>query len=126
MTFADIHRKTIRAAQNLQKRGVTSNQVFGIMADNVANLAPIVFASLCLGCPINPLHTGVEKSDVIRMFKLTEPSLVFCDVKVYDLIAECLMELKITAKVFTFNGGTDDSESVENLFIETGIESEFV
>lgn len=126
MTFEDIRLKTIRAAQNLQARGYKSNQVFGILAGNVTNLPPIVFASLCLGCPINAMHTGVDRPNIVRMFEMTEPSLVFCDVKVYDLVVECLMKLGNVAKVFTFNGTKGDSESVDCLFNETGIEEEFV
>lgn len=126
MTFEDIRLKTIRAAQNLQDRGYKPNQVFGIMAENVANLPPIVFASLCLGCPINAMHTGVEKPNIVRMFEMTKPSLIFCDIKVYDLVEECLKKLGNNAKVFTFNGTKGNSESVDCLLNGTGIEEEFV
>lgn len=96
------------------------------MAKNVALLPPIMFASLCLGCPINALHTNVEKSDVIHMFEMTEPSIIFCGIEVYDLVSECLADLHNKAKVFTFNGTKGDSEAVERLFEETGIEEDFV
>lgn len=125
-TFGHLRMKTIRSAQNLLARGYKSKQVFGIVAENVAHLSPIVFASLCLGCPINTLNTGVEKASLIRSFKVTEPSVVFCDVKVYDLVAECLTQMGSNVKVFTFNGTKRDSEQVENLFMETGIEEDFV
>lgn len=96
------------------------------MAENGAHLSPIVFASLCLGCPVNALHTEVEKPNVIRMFGMTEPSIVFCDVKVYDLVVECLMDLDNSAKVFTFNGHKGKSEPVEILFEATGTAEDFV
>lgn len=100
--------------------------MFGIVAENVAHLPPIVFASLCLGCPINPFNTGVDKAYLIRAFQMTEPCIVFCDVKVCDLVTECLREMGSNARLFTFNGTKGDSESVESLFEETGIEEDFV
>lgn len=72
------------------------------------------------------MYTGVDKPGLIRMFEVTEPSIVFCDNKAYDLVADCLMHLKNKAKVFTFNGTNGNSEPAEVLFEETGIEEEFV
>lgn len=96
------------------------------MAGNVAHLAPIVFASLCLGCPINPLNIKMEKATVAHMLQLTQPRLVFCEIKMYDFIVDVLAELKIDASIFTFNGSKGDSIPVENLFAETGSEENFM
>lgn len=96
------------------------------MVENVANLSPIVFAAFSLGCPINALHTSVEKANLIHMLRMTEPSVMFCDVKVYDLANECLKELENDAKIFTFNGTKGNSKAVESLFKQTGTEEDFV
>lgn len=96
------------------------------MSGNVAHLAPIVFASLCLGCPINPLDAKMEKSTVLHMIQLTQPRLIFCEIKVYDLIVEVLTELNMNAKVFTLNGITGNSISVDVLLVETGNEENFM
>lgn len=126
LTFEEIRLKTIRIAQNLQSHGYKSKQVIGLMVDNVPNLCPIVFAAYSLGCPINALSTTVEKADVKRMLGITEPSVIICDIKVYDLIKECLVELKNDAQIFTFNGTKNDSVAVECLFEKTGNEENFV
>lgn len=117
--------KTIRAAQNLQKRGYKSKQVFGFMTGNFPDVSPIAFASLCMGCPINA-QSSTWKPDMLRMLGITEPDLIFCEVEVYDVMVECLTELGNKAKIFTFNGTKGDSEPVQNLFEETGIEEEFM
>lgn len=96
------------------------------MCGNVAHLAPIVFAALCLGCPINPLDMQMEKLSVSHMLQLTQPRLIFCESQVYDLIVEVLTELKMDTKIFTFNGRKADSIPVDILFVETGIEENFV
>lgn len=125
-TFEGIRLKTIRAAQNLQKRGLLRpKQVIGIIAGNVADLAPIVFASVCLGCPISSMPTWWKRY-IIGMLQKTEPTLVFCEVKLYDMVVESLEEVGSKAKIFTFNGTKGDSEAVESLFKETGTENDFV
>lgn len=127
LTFDEIRLNTIRAAQNLQRKGCQPKQfVIGIVADNSIHLSSIVYASICLGCPINALNTVIEKQDVIRMFGITRPSVVFCDVNLYDLIANCLNELTNNAKMYTFNGAKGNSEAVENLFKATGTEDDFM
>lgn len=116
----------IRAAQNLQRRGFEPKQVFGIMSENVAHLAPIVLAAFCLGCPINPMFSSVEKTDIIRMFQISKPSVIFCEARLYDLAVDCMNQLGNSAKIFTFNGIRGDSEAVESLFTETGTEEDFL
>lgn len=118
--------KTIRAAQNLQNRGYTSKQMIATVARNVADLAPIVYASICLGSTIVPLNKTSGKQTIVYMFKLTEPKLVFCEIGMYDLVVECLCEAGISPKIFTFNGAADKSEDVKSLFRETGTEDDFV
>ncbi|XP_031621711.1 4-coumarate--CoA ligase-like 7 [Contarinia nasturtii] len=126
LTYDELRMKTIRAAQNLQKRGYHSKEVFGIVAKNSHHLAPIVFASLAIGSAVNSLDPSFGKTELLHMLKIITPTLIFCDVESYDLLKECLVELKNDAKIFTFGGSTDDSEQVENLFVETHNEAEFV
>ncbi|XP_055325950.1 uncharacterized protein LOC129579797 isoform X2 [Sitodiplosis mosellana] len=126
ITFAEMRMHTISMAENLQKRGCQPKQVIGIMADHTDHLSSVILASLGLGCPSNVLGISVEKSDIIKMFRLTEPSFIFCEVEKYDLMKECLKELNNDAPIFTFNGTKGDSESVESLFEVTGTEDIFI
>lgn len=116
---------TIRAAQNLQRRGYKPKQVISIISGNVPQLAPIVFASLCLGGPVNTIPT-TPKREILRILEMTKPDLVFCEIRVFHLVQKCLLDLQLNAKIFTLNGSADDIESVDKLFVETGIEEEFV
>lgn len=112
--------KTVRVAQNLQTMGYQPKQVFSFMAKNSEHLAPTVFASFCIGCPVNTMDTSFGKTETIHMLKITKPRLMFCDVEVYQMVAECLEELKNDAKIFTFGGQVGKSKAVESLFAETG------
>lgn len=118
--------KTIRAAQNLQKLGFESKSVFGIISNNGPHLAPIVFASLCLGCIIHPIDPLFRRVELKHLIDTTESKMFFCDISVYDLLIKCLNELNVTAKIFTFNGKRGASTPVEDLFIATNNEENFL
>lgn len=96
------------------------------MAKNSRHVAPIVFASLAIGCPINTLDSSFGKTEVIHMMTITKPVLVFCDVKCYQTVDECLKKLNNDAIIFTFGGIFGRSQSVETLFEETQNENQFM
>lgn len=126
MRFDELYSKTVRAAQHLQTLGYESKQIFGLMAKNSRHVAPITFASMAIGCPVNSLDPSFGRTELIHMLNITKPVLMFCDKACYSLLKRCLEELGNKAKVFTFEGSEDDSEPVENLFTETFKENEFM
>lgn len=125
LTSAFIRRQTVRAALNLQKIGCNKGDIFGIVAKNSHYLAPIVYASLCIGCPINTLDPSFTKLELMHMLSISRPKVMFCDASVYDLVQECLNDLGNTAKVFTFSGQSGKSIRVEDLFEDVEGESTF-
>lgn len=106
--------------------GYQSKQVFGFTAENSHHVAAIVFASIDIGCPVNTLDPSFGKAEIMHMLNITKPVLMFCDIKLFDMIQECLNELGNDAKIFTFGGSKSGSEPIENLFAETQTESDFV
>lgn len=126
LTYDDIRLRTIRVAQNLQAHGYKTKQVFGVMARNSQHLAPIVFASLSLGCAVSTLDPSFAKMELLHLLKTTQPKLMFCELESSDLVRECLNELNNSAKIFTFGGSKDGTESAESLFLETNKENDFV
>lgn len=126
MTFDEIKTETIRAAQNLQALGCKPKQLFTIIARNSQHLAPITFASIAIGCPINALDVSFGKTEIIHMLKITKPAVVFCDSDCYKLVDECLVELENEARIFTFGERVGRSEPIESLFRETHKENQFM
>lgn len=125
MTFSEIRLKAIRAAQNLQKRGLEPRQKFCFMIENHDDLVALLLASIGLACPIVPLCPILSKDEIGRILAKIKPPIIFCDAKSYDLLKEVLNESKLNTKVFTFEKHTSDVESIESLFIETGEENSF-
>lgn len=126
MSFDDIKIATIRVAQNLQTIGCKPKDVFMIIGKNSHQVAPITFASIAIGCPINALDLSFRKTEVIHMMKITQPKIVFCDVAYYELVDVCLRELGNNASIFCFGGIVGRSKSVDSLFKETHKESLFM
>lgn len=60
LTNTEIRQKTIRVAQNLLKLGITKNDVLGFCTRNSHYLAPVVFGSMVIGAPVNPLDPSYE------------------------------------------------------------------
>lgn len=125
MTFDDLRLESIRAAQNLQRRGFLSHQVFGFLARNSDHLASILIASICLACPIAPMHPMLSKQEIVRFLAKTKPTVIFCDASSWCQLNEALEELNLNVKVFTFGEKVDGLERVEDLLMETGEESSF-
>lgn len=125
-TFDEILVKTIRVAQNLQKFNYEPGNVVGVIANNNPDLAPILFASFCLGYPVSPIDASFGKTELKTILKITKPLIYFCELSAYDLLDSCLRELGLDGEIFTFKGQRRRSTAVETLFAETGIESDFL
>lgn len=121
LSFREIWANTICVTQNLQKRGFLPGQVFTFLVHRPDHLVSIVLASICLGCPINPLHPMLSQDELVRVLKKTEPAVIFANIDYHSRIDEVLKILGIKTKIFTFDGRTDGSEPVENLFKETNV-----
>lgn len=79
-----------------------------------------------MGCPINVLDTSFGKHEITHMLSITKPSLVFCDVDVYENLIDSLGEAGIKSDIITMNGKLESCRQVEDLFAETGLEKDFV
>lgn len=121
-----MRRQTIRAAMNLQNLDYRQGDIIGIVAKNSHFVAPIVYASMCIGCPLSALDPSFSKPELLHMLAITKPKLMFADVNMYDLLQECLQELGNDAHIFTFGGQSGRSIPVKTLFEETSGESAFM
>lgn len=126
MTNEEIRLKTIRAAQNLLKIGYRDGDIIGIIARNSHHLAPIVFAALSIGCPITTLDTSWTTQEIVHIFGKIKPKVVFCDEENVRTVKDSMDHLVLKAKLFTFGNETKLSRSVDDLFVTTKKEDEFM
>lgn len=126
VTFEEMHMKTVRAAQNLQKLNHTKDEMFVMITKNNHDVAPICMALLCIGQPFYTFRRSFDESEAIQMLEMMKPKVIFCEIEVYAMIKKCATHLGSDARIYTFCGKIADSFAVEDLYAETGIEEEFV
>lgn len=152
MTNREIRWRTIRAAQNLTKLGIGSNDVIQVIASNHHYLAPLMFAALTIGAPINAIavqftkgiqihshkknvekiistaqsfdtHSRYFTDEIVHMLKIAKPKLILCDFSILGNVRESLRQLQIDLPILTFDGSAEGVQNVEVLFDETNEES---
>lgn len=96
------------------------------MAANTDDLLPIYLASIGLACTTVPLHSILTKDEIIPILMKVQPSVIFCDDSSYVQLNAALIETQLKPKIFIIGDRIDGVESIENLFIETGDERDFV
>lgn len=126
MTFEELYVKSVRAAQNIQKLGYHRGDIFAVISKNNHDLSSIVMALLSTGHPFNTLDPSFTEIEMTHMLNLTKPKLIFTELESYEIVKQSLQNVNNDAKIYTFGGQIEDSLPVENLFVETGIESEFM
>lgn len=126
MTYDELYTKSVRAAQNIDKLNYKRGDIFAVISNNNHELAPIVTALLSTGHPFNTLDPLFTETEMTHMLGLTKPKLVFSEVQSYAAVKKSLRNLNNDAKILTFGGKIGDSFAVEDLFVKTGIESEFM
>lgn len=125
LTNGDLYTKTVRAAQNLQRLDLEKSDVIAVLANNSHHVAPIIFAALCLGCPINTLDTISTKPEMMNMLRITNPKVVFCDVSAYEVVSSSLQDVGNYAEIYTFGGYRGKSIAVEEMFAEPSNKSDY-
>lgn len=75
-----------------------------------------------MGNPLNALDITFSETEIIHMFGITKPKAVFCELDVLKTVQRSLSKLNNSAIIFTFDGSTDETISVADLFISTGKE----
>lgn len=91
--------------------------MFIFYTNNTADIPAIVFAALCLGCPVTAYVSFATKRENLHYLNVTKPKYVFCDSKSYENLNGCFQELGYEPTFFTFEGQADgNARSFESLF----------
>lgn len=113
------------AATNLRKFGCKRGSKVFLFSDNIADLPPLIFAAICLGCPLVPLVVSATQSQCEYFMNITKPEFAICQVEGYPMLKSCFKNLEFNAKIFTIDGQIDDSISAQLLFQSSDNELHF-
>ncbi|XP_055309667.1 uncharacterized protein LOC129573305 [Sitodiplosis mosellana] len=125
-TFDELHTLTVRVAKRLRNFEFEKGQVIFFLTNNSADIPVLVFAAMCLGCPVASLPSFHSKMEYFQHLSAVKPKYVFCDLEYYAIMKDCISNLKIEAKFFTFGGQIEESVSINNLFEKDNIDLYFV
>lgn len=103
ITCRQMYQKSVNIASYLQALNFNEGDVAGLVALNTDELAPVIFACLTLGLPINSLVPTLSESEMIYVYSNTKPKLIFCDADVVQKMEAVVKELPTDCVIFTLD-----------------------
>jgi acyl-CoA synthetase (AMP-forming)/AMP-acid ligase II len=114
VSCGEMYIRTIKMAKYLQSLGLKEGDVVGFMARNSENVAPVIFACLTLGLPINPITVFSSKDEILHMFGKTKPTVIFCDAQNLELLKSAGTNAKIVTLIEKYEDYPFVDEILEN------------
>ncbi|KAL7025582.1 hypothetical protein ACKWTF_013545 [Chironomus riparius] len=115
VTCKQMYDRSIKIAKYLTKCGMKEGDLIGFVTANTENLAPIVFACFTLGLPINPLSPIMNVKDIVQMFSMTKPKMIFCDAENVKVVQNAVDEMKSEANILTVMDKVDGYECITEI-----------
>ena len=115
MTCGEMFSRSVKIVKFLQTLRLEQGDVVGIIATNTENLAPVVFACLTLGLPINPLDPLLLETEIVYMFAKTRPKIVFCDFDVLQKVKNSIEKIEIEPKIVTLIEKVEGMDFVDDI-----------
>ncbi|XP_055585032.1 uncharacterized protein LOC129737891 [Uranotaenia lowii] len=125
VTCQELRLQTIRIAQNLSLEGIQPGDVVTMAANNGELVAPVTFACLALGVPLNTLDPGFDRDDLAHMLATVRPKAVFCDREGLGEMVAAIEMVGLNPLLVTFGGRVDGMLSVTDFLKPTGREEWF-
>ncbi|XP_044743981.1 uncharacterized protein LOC123306150 [Chrysoperla carnea] len=101
-TFGELRLNSIRCALKMKQDGLKRGDMIMICGRNHLDLVVPFLGAMYLGVTINPLHPDYSRNEILRMIKITEPKIIFCDQECTNLMTELITEAKLQSKIVTF------------------------
>ncbi|GAB0095828.1 hypothetical protein DMENIID0001_112580 [Sergentomyia squamirostris] len=114
-TNGEIMDLTLKIAYNLTMMGFKQGQVICYVCDNTHDLTPAVLAGFFLETPINAIDTIFPSNEILHMFRIVQPKVVFCDDHVVHKVQTLLSELENDAKIFIIGKSVTGFQNIREL-----------
>lgn len=99
----DMYERSIKIFKYLHAMGLSQNDVAGFLAVSSENLFPTVIACLTYGLPINALSDLMKPDDLVYMWSITKPKVIFCDTAYLPMVKEAVEIMKNGCKIITLS-----------------------
>lgn len=84
ITCGNMYARSLKLANHLAQCCYKQGDIVGLISHNNDNVAPIIFACLALSLSINPLATTMNVDDMIHIYSMTRPQIIFVDSTVFE------------------------------------------
>lgn len=85
------------------------------MSANSPNVMALLFACLFSGFPVNGVDSSFEVADVIHIWSITRPKIVFCESRCYSLVKDALKEIGLDSQIIILDTPTtNETTSIED------------
>lgn len=118
--------KSIRIAQNLQKRNLTSNDVIASCSYNTLESDLPFFAAAYIGVPIASFDPSLTPEEITHMLRQVTPKLIFCGIESVELMEDALRISGVESEIVVFEnvgGNSHFSEFLISCGSEEGFEA---
>lgn len=93
----EILRNSVRMSLHLRDLGLKEGDVIGVTAGNTRYISQLIVAALTNGYPISTID---PYQDLVHVFSLTEPKLIFCDQSHLEIVKKCVVQLNNTPRIY--------------------------
>lgn len=127
MTASEMRLRSIRIGQNLMnKAGVKSGDMIVLIARNNDNIASLMYACMSIGTPFMPLDGFFEVPDMIHMFKIFKPNMIFCELGRLNTVKIALSQMLLNIPIITFDKSEEENvQCIDDYLLPTGNEDNF-
>lgn len=123
-TYADLLKMSIRIAQHMQARGISSGDVVTLCSRNIMESYATFLAILYLGAYAASLDPTLSGSDVELLLKQVEPRLIFCGTESINLVETALNNIQMKCEIVVY-GESKKHLSFSQFITKTGTENSF-
>lgn len=118
VTCSEMYDRTVKIAKYLIRCGIKTGDKTGFIVRNTENVTPTLFACFVLGLPINPLTVDMLETDIVRMYSVFKPKVIFCDAENLSVVQNAINEMKSDAQIITIENQVSGYECLNEILKE--------
>lgn len=118
LTCAQLSDMMTKIARSLVRLGCSFGDVAGIVGANTTFAAPALFGCFLVGLTISPLDTSFNVDQIVQIYRVTKPKLVFCDRDLADKVISALELLESDARLIILTERIDGFLHISDLISE--------
>ncbi|KAF5292800.1 hypothetical protein FQA39_LY13845 [Lamprigera yunnana] len=113
ISYNDLHKNTCRLAQSLINHGFPINTIVSVCSENSIYYMYPIIGAFYAGLIVAPLNPNYTERELLHMFNIIKPKLIFCSMKVLSKIQDIKNKVSYIEKIIVLDG-EDDTEYAES------------